>query len=96
VLRYHVSCRLEPHQDHIEAVVSLEDEIVGLGELVQLTAGAGGWTVVVATVVPGAVVEVLIDHGRPREVDIRVLGPTTGEPALSAAPGSTAVAVGAG
>jgi hypothetical protein len=76
--------------------VSLEDEIVGLGDLLQLAAGPGGWSVTVATVVPGAVVEVLLDHGRPREVDIRLLGPVSGVPAPSAAPDPTSVAVGAG
>jgi dihydroxyacetone kinase-like predicted kinase len=96
VQRYQVSCRLEPHHDHIEGLVSLEDEIVGLGDLLQLAAGPGGWSVTVATVVPGAVVEVLLDHGRPREVDIRLLGPVSGVPAPSAAPDPTSVAVGAG
>ena len=91
VLRYEVSCRLEPHLPGVESVVSLEDELVELGELLRLDVGVADWSVAVRTATPGAVVEVLAGHGRPREVDIHLAGVA---PAASGQP--PPVAVGAG
>jgi hypothetical protein len=91
VLRYEVSCRLEPHLEGVESVVSLEDELLELGELVCFDAGAGAWVVTVRTAMPGAVIEVLAGHGRPRDVDIHLVG---GLP--EAAGQASPVAVGAG
>ena len=68
---YEVRCRLSP-ADGVDPHDWLRDALVELGEVRDLAPGAAGWTVHVRTALPGAVVEALVDAGRPRELHISV------------------------
>jgi dihydroxyacetone kinase-like predicted kinase len=89
---YEISCRVEPPYLEVEAVVQLEDELVGCGDVLRFDVGASGWTITLRTTTAGAAVEVLAGHGRLSEVGIRVVHPA---PEVLVAP-EPAVAVGVG
>jgi hypothetical protein len=93
-VRYVVACRIIPDEEGIESAVHLEDLLVGVSEVVEWSVAGASWRVAVHTPDPGAVVEALVDVGRPRELRIALLdepprngpdrptGTTTGAPVV--------------
>ena len=76
-LRYSVSCLLTPDDPGPEVAASLEVELSELGHLDAFDFSGGTWKVALATPLPGAAVEALVDVGRPRELHIAVVDPRT-------------------
>lgn len=70
--QYEVRCRLSPAEG-VDPDDWLRDALAELGEVRVLEPGNGAWAVEVRTPLPGAVVEALVDAGRPREMHIAVV-----------------------
>ena len=68
--RFHISCRLFPHDGGVEARAELDAELHGTCETHRLDTRGGYWEVDVLTGRPGAVVELLASTGTMRETDI--------------------------
>ncbi len=73
LLLYDVSCRLIPDGADVEVAASLEELMVGMAEIRTWDVGGDSWTVAVRSAVPGAVVEALVEVGRPRELRIALV-----------------------
>lgn len=73
VARFTVSCELHPNQGGVEAASWLTGALAELGELRRFDHGAVPWRCEVETALPGAVVETLLEVGRPRELRIDLL-----------------------
>lgn len=82
---YHLGCELAGGGDLLERPALIREELLDLVEHLELRDGSAGLVISLETRRPGEVVEVLIGHGTPRELDIHVLDTTWA--AGGAAPG---------